>query len=443
MAKEVMRRLRVAALVLSVFALGGCADGEIFKKFNLTAGTGVSTDARQRISYATERAPSRIDKRTVVCLEPSPDVATAVASSFQAGISALVSQPNAKIDAQVAASLATNFAESVAQLGERTATITVLRDALFRACEAYANGALSPASYALILSRYDVFAMTLMTSELAAGNFGRRLASLNSTSTIGNPEQTEEQTKLLGSIDTRVEAAKTALTTAKDAAEAANADGSGKTADEKKVLDDKLTQAKGALSSVSLEAAAVRIALTGRAFASSFAQAGEALSATRTPAMATQIREFQENYFEAIQVPAGPIYAACVSIFDNPPPMAPTGDGALERYRERFFSSCADLLELLPAILVDRGPIAAAKLVAGAGTNAATAKQALTEARGLPQSESSKTLAEIIARRKAETASLKTEINNLTLRIEELSKRIPVPAPAQPSTPAQPPAKAP
>jgi hypothetical protein len=66
---------------------------------------------------------------------------------------------SAKLSAQGAlqATVATSraYAESLAQLTNRLATIQLLRDALYRACEAYANGALSNAAYAVILSRYD------------------------------------------------------------------------------------------------------------------------------------------------------------------------------------------------------------------------------------------------------------------------------------------------
>jgi myosin heavy subunit len=84
------------------------------------------------------------------------------------------------ITPQVAAAITSATAESLAQLGERLATIQLLRDGLFRACEAYANGALSDMSYAILLSRYDDTMVTLLSSELAAGAFGRSLAALSS-----------------------------------------------------------------------------------------------------------------------------------------------------------------------------------------------------------------------------------------------------------------------
>jgi hypothetical protein len=63
---------------------------------------------------------------------------------------------------------------------ERTQTIQLLRDSLYRACEAYANGALSDTTYALLLSRYDDTMVTMLSSELVAGAFGRTPGAISS-----------------------------------------------------------------------------------------------------------------------------------------------------------------------------------------------------------------------------------------------------------------------
>src|SRR5204862_6868923 len=76
-------------------------------------------------------------------------------------------------------------AESLAQLTNRLATIQLLRDGLYRACEAYANGAVSEITYAIMLSRFDKLMVTLLTGELVAGNFGQSLAVLGTGSSGG------------------------------------------------------------------------------------------------------------------------------------------------------------------------------------------------------------------------------------------------------------------
>ncbi len=61
------------------------------------------------------------------------------------------------------------LAEAMAQLGQRLATIQLLRDGLYRACEAYANGALDKSSYSMILSRFDDTMITLLLGAEEAG----------------------------------------------------------------------------------------------------------------------------------------------------------------------------------------------------------------------------------------------------------------------------------
>lgn len=155
----------------------------------LTSGCGgvkAVRDSRVFLTEADERTvsahphPSR--ETGVFCAEPSPDVAKAVAQSFNLSTAfegvARGAQLPADVALQAAASISKSRAEALAQLTNRLATIQLLRDGLYRACEAYANGALTRTAYAVILSRYDDLMVTLLTGELVAGNFGQPLAAL-------------------------------------------------------------------------------------------------------------------------------------------------------------------------------------------------------------------------------------------------------------------------
>lgn len=99
----------------------------------------------------------------VVCTEPSPDVAkalsTAVSLSGQGG------------DGTATGALAFGgaSAEAVAELAGRSTALLGLRDGLFRACEAYANGAIGADAYALVLSRYGQLMTTLFLGQDVAG----------------------------------------------------------------------------------------------------------------------------------------------------------------------------------------------------------------------------------------------------------------------------------
>lgn len=113
--------------------------------------------------------------RQIVCAEASPDTASSISSAMTAAFSGSGSSQGQGISAQ-AAGFGKAVAESLVQLGERTASIQLLRDGYHRACEAYANGAITD-TYALIISRLDEVMVTMMTGELAAGAFGRKLAA--------------------------------------------------------------------------------------------------------------------------------------------------------------------------------------------------------------------------------------------------------------------------
>lgn len=95
-------------------------------------------------------------QRRVVCAEPSPDAMTALAASGSLSGSYLQ---------QVDASAAFAFSQSIGELGERTPVIQMLRDELYRACEANMNGLLSDNEYKEILAYYDIYSMTVLAIE--------------------------------------------------------------------------------------------------------------------------------------------------------------------------------------------------------------------------------------------------------------------------------------
>ncbi|MCU7844686.1 MAG: hypothetical protein KZQ93_12680 [Candidatus Thiodiazotropha sp. (ex Monitilora ramsayi)] len=193
--------------VAFVFALTGCATSPeaINHKFDLTSDTSITTGARQRaitnVAIKPSSRPGLVDPERIVCAEPSPDVALAVANSFGFGIS---------IFGQGSSSLTRTQAESIAQLAERTTTIQLLRDAMYRACEAYANGAITGTTYNLIMSKNNDAMVTLMMGETAGGAFGRSLAAIGSGASA-EAEATvsglKEVRLLLDQSDAEVEAA--------------------------------------------------------------------------------------------------------------------------------------------------------------------------------------------------------------------------------------------
>ena len=92
------------------------------------------------------------------CAEPSPDALAAFAAA--AGI-------DASAPTQDAVSAAGSMSSSAASVGLRTQSITLMRDALYRMCEAYGNRMLNQPQVMTLLSRsQDLTAVILATEQL-------------------------------------------------------------------------------------------------------------------------------------------------------------------------------------------------------------------------------------------------------------------------------------
>ncbi|MBM3482652.1 MAG: hypothetical protein FJX66_05065 [Alphaproteobacteria bacterium] len=116
--------------------MGACANFEsIGRRSNLPddgshESRAIHLDAKQRLVFA-KGGGDRDDDPAAVCAEPSPDALSAIAAS--AGI-------GASVPSQGAASAAAALQTSAASIGLRTQSITLMRDALYRVCEAYYSG---------------------------------------------------------------------------------------------------------------------------------------------------------------------------------------------------------------------------------------------------------------------------------------------------------------
>ena len=165
--------------VWALLLLSGCSPSSdsIFNPFQLGDGNSVGTDSKQRLVLntspkATPR-PGLVQPQRIVCAEPSPDVATTVANSISGGFS---------LFGRGSASFSKSEAEGLVQLAERTVTVQLLRDQMYRACEAYANGAITGTTYSLITSKNNKTMVSLMLGEIAGGGVGRSLGALGGKS---------------------------------------------------------------------------------------------------------------------------------------------------------------------------------------------------------------------------------------------------------------------
>lgn len=185
-----MRGIGVLAIIAGL-AVSGCSEtywtSNVRESMSLNTSSAIATNADVRLVHrfrgqetVVRRTPAGNVTETVpreyLCAEPSPDVARAVQAALSGSASAAgsgaPSGAGTAIEAQIAAQWNASRSESLAQLTKRIPTIQLLRDNLYRACEAYANGAIGPDMYAAMLSRFDRMMITMLMGEMAAGHFG-------------------------------------------------------------------------------------------------------------------------------------------------------------------------------------------------------------------------------------------------------------------------------
>lgn len=160
-------KLHRILLVAGLAALAsGCANlTTVFRQFELEQGKSISIDAQQRTILVTKvRDEYGGGERMVYCAEPSPDSHFAVGSAVKgSGDVTLKSGDKGSVD--YGQNLNSTASDA---LSARNATIQLLRDGLYRACEAHASGALTRLEYAEITSRYQKMVLALLSFELVS-----------------------------------------------------------------------------------------------------------------------------------------------------------------------------------------------------------------------------------------------------------------------------------
>ncbi len=331
-----MRRLTLSIMVAVLIAagLGGC--GQAYKESwtrELPENEALLTTAAVRGVYSNTRMVENsggTERQRVVCAEPSADVASAISKGFGAALTLTGKGTPAAgappVEAAAAASIGSSRAQAIAQLGERLATIQMLRDGLYRACEAYANGAISQATYTLIVSRIDDLMVTLLSTEIAGGAFGRELAALGGSATgaaaasqaVGTAS--EEVMKVTREFDEA--AAKLAEEKEKlgelQGRRSAGGDEAPSELDEQiRAQQGEVDKAEGELDEKQealLEAVtqlAVAQATHARASARASFSAGGGLDRAPTVEIAEQLSEIQKSYLSDVNADA--VMAACIS----------------------------------------------------------------------------------------------------------------------------------
>jgi hypothetical protein len=326
-------------LLAACIALGSAGCGLRY----LGNSTTLFTTADQRLVV---NAPAKLEGGRnvpghIYCAEPSPDVAKAISEStnVSGALDAIVRSREAPAEGalKAAAAVSKARAEALAQLTNRLATIQLLRDSLYRACEAYANGALSEITYAVMLSRFDKVMVTLLTGELVAGNFGQSLAVLG-TSASGlshsaaikaqqDANKAADSQQALDTARTDRDTKKTEATNAQKALDACRAATPGAACtEEQQTLNTRNTELATADSKLStamlnslgdVSAAAASNASVVSALGVGALPAGHAVSAEAN--VTKTLDAMQKRYLENIN--ADPLIVACLTALDRARPM--------------------------------------------------------------------------------------------------------------------------
>ena len=315
-----------AAIVSSAMILAGCGanHNSIYRTTELESGKSIVVDAKQRLITSVEATggPGLNRPKQIICAEPSPDVAQALSESISGALKVDVAGKGSG-----AASFSRSVSESVAQLGERLATVQLLRDGLYRACEAYANGAITGTVYSSIVSRYDDTMVTLLLGELAAGAYGRSGAAIGTAAAAAgqagpgiDAEQAQEDVK---QARVKRDTANEKLRKEKDklaALESADSSDESEIKAQKKVVSDAEQDRDEAQNSY--EEALTVLAMAGQAGAMSSARMAEliavsAIESHKSDKRAETIALMQRKYLENINADA--FFVSCMSSLDRIP----------------------------------------------------------------------------------------------------------------------------
>lgn len=113
-------------------------------------------------------------ERNLVCAEPSPDALSAITATLD-GRTSFEKLTGTGQSLSANAEISRSISERVQQIGERGQVVQLLRDLLYRACEAYGNGVVDEFGYSMILGSIDTFTLQLITADALSRGQGSDL----------------------------------------------------------------------------------------------------------------------------------------------------------------------------------------------------------------------------------------------------------------------------
>lgn len=176
---KLKRWLTISSVASCLFANTGCAYLTTYTRAIDLENQSYAMDIKQRVVISKKRPLLYGENKSgqfdpvVVCAEPSPDALAVI------GASGGLSLKSAKLDAE--GNLGGAFSENGAFVGLRTHSIQLLRDAMYRLCEGYASGAMSPDTFRSMQRRFQSTMMGLIAIEQLTGPVHASQALLTSS----------------------------------------------------------------------------------------------------------------------------------------------------------------------------------------------------------------------------------------------------------------------
>jgi hypothetical protein len=185
-----MRLGQLFAIALYALLTSGCAEMTHFNRArDIRDHSAIFIDAKQRGIFTVNQ---------VTCAEPSPDALSALSASE--GLS------GSSGGTTVAQSLA--ISEAAGSIGLRTQSIQLMRDHMYRLCEAYQSGAISAITFEVLHRRFQTTMLGILAVEQLTGALRAPAIVLGGSAAQGNAQAIAQLTALRETQTTQLAAAR-------------------------------------------------------------------------------------------------------------------------------------------------------------------------------------------------------------------------------------------
>ncbi|MEM7408881.1 MAG: hypothetical protein AAF430_01435 [Myxococcota bacterium] len=167
-------------------------------------------DAKQRVVLSKRYKTSK-GERVMTCAEPSPDALQALSAALAAAV---------QVAEKGSGEISANTAEGALNIGLRTQSIQLLRDAMYRICEGYFSSAIGGPDYQLLHLRYRDSMVALLAIEQLTGAVRPQLYGIGAggTSSVTSESKSDDSSSTSTTTVSGTGSAAPALTSLTDEA---------------------------------------------------------------------------------------------------------------------------------------------------------------------------------------------------------------------------------